>query len=30
MTDYDIKMINHAGIPSDRRGEIEVAPAGDI
>ncbi len=25
MTDYNIKMINHAGIPSDRRGEIEVA-----
>jgi hypothetical protein len=25
MTDYNIKMINHAGIASDRRGEIEVA-----
>jgi len=25
MTDYNIKMINHAEIPSDRRGEIEVA-----
>ena len=25
MTDFNIKMINHAGIASDRRGEIEVA-----
>jgi len=30
MTDYDIKMINSRRDSSDRRGEIEVAPAGDI